>query len=369
MGKINVKYFVTKKVNGKEIWYWQPKRTYFVGGEWKRCPLKPVRLRGKIEDAIREAEEFNTELKMWRDGEQLKKQAISGTFHWLTLEYYKDEMYTGLADSTRRAYREILNANVLPVFGDIPCSKITRQHARAFYNSLIETPRTAEYAVMVARRVLHFGRNIGIISENPFTEMGIKKKRKRENVWLPEQIEGFLQKALEMKRPSMWVAMKIASTLGTDRSTTRLLHWESYDGENLSYSRNKTGVKMKIPLASIPHVKEAIDSVKQASPHIVTSEATSRGYGAYNFNDVFRRIADAAGIPRELQFKDLRRTAVGNLHRAGCTVPEIASVTGWSIGNCHEVIRHYFTDTAETAGNALEKLRLRSEDQKPKSWK
>lgn len=372
MGKIVVKYLVTKRVCGKDRWYWRPKPQYFVGGEWSPCPLKCVRvgISGKAEDALREAEELNAELKRWREeGGFIKRRTAHGTLQWLSEEYYKDEMYTALADSSRKQYRLVLETIVLPVFGDIPCSKITRQQARLFYHSLIKTPRTAEYAIMVTRRLLHFGRNIGIVTENPFTEMGIKKRRRREQVWNPGQIDAFLGKALEMGKHSMWLAMTIASTLGTDRGTTRLLPWTSYNGSSLRFSRSKTGAKITIPLAAVPHVKTALDSAQRKSMQIITSEATNRPYTGYNFNAVFRRVADEAGVPRDLQFKDLRRTAVSKLHRAGCTVPEIASITGWSIANCHDIIRHYFTDTEETAGNALVKLQIKTNCENSKSRK
>jgi hypothetical protein len=71
---------------------------------------------------------------------------------------------------------------------------------------------------------------------------------------------------------------------------------------------------------------------------------------------VFREVADDAGIPKDLQFKDLRRTAVGKLHKAGCEILEIAAIVGWTPAYCTQIIRHYFTDTGETAGNAIEKL-------------
>jgi len=54
--------------------------------------------------------------------------------------------------------------------------------------------------------------------------------------------------------------------------------------------------------------------------------------------------------------QDLRDTAVTWLGRAGCTVPEIASITGHSYVSIHQVLRHYLATHPEMADDAIRKL-------------
>ena len=71
------------------------------------------------------------------------------------------------------------------------------------------------------------------------------------------------------------------------------------------------------------------------------------------FQQQFRRIAEAAGIHDTLQFRDLRRTATVQLAEAGATVPEIAAFGGWSIASVHELLRVYCPLNLAMAENGL----------------
>jgi len=59
---------------------------------------------------------------------------------------------------------------------------------------------------------------------------------------------------------------------------------------------------------------------------------------------------------RHLQLRDLRRTAATTLAEAGCTIPEIAAITGHSIDKCQRIIDTYVIKTKTTAKTAIEKL-------------
>ena len=65
----------------------------------------------------------------------------------------------------------------------------------------------------------------------------------------------------------------------------------------------------------------ALATTPKMSTHLVVSEITMRPYKADNFRAVFADLRRAAGIA-DVQFMDLRRTAVVRLAEAGCTVPE-----------------------------------------------
>ena len=54
--------------------------------------------------------------------------------------------------------------------------------------------------------------------------------------------------------------------------------------------------------------------------------------------------------------QDLRDTAVTWLARAGCTLPEIASITGHSLRSIHQILQHYLAITPELADSAIAKL-------------
>lgn len=67
---------------------------------------------------------------------------------------------------------------------------------------------------------------------------------------------------------------------------------------------------------------------------------------------------DEAWVDRQLMqltFMRLRHTVVTMLYRAGCEVPEIAAITGHTIGSVNSVIERYGLRDEITAGNAMQK--------------
>ena len=97
----------------------------------------------------------------------------------------------------------------------------------------------------------------------------------------------------------------------------------------------------------------------------VISEETGLPYNADNFRHVFAEIRAAAGIDEigrqhgiegGLLFMDLRRTAVVHLARAGCSVPEIAAITGHSVSRTVSILDVYLPRDSEMAAAAIAKL-------------
>jgi integrase len=85
------------------------------------------------------------------------------------------------------------------------------------------------------------------------------------------------------------------------------------------------------------------------------SEITMRPYKADNFRAVFADLRRAAGIA-DVQFMDLRRTAVVRLAEASCTVPEIAAITGHSLETTQKILEVYLPRNSTMARHAIAKL-------------
>jgi integrase len=76
-------------------------------------------------------------------------------------------------------------------------------------------------------------------------------------------------------------------------------------------------------------------------------------------NDGFRTSwgkAFARAKLDDLHFHDLRGTAVTRLALAGCTVPQIAAITGHSLRDVEEILKaHYLGGQSELADQAIAK--------------
>ncbi|MDX9860348.1 MAG: tyrosine-type recombinase/integrase, partial [Rhodospirillales bacterium] len=110
------------------------------------------------------------------------------------------------------------------------------------------------------------------------------------------------------------------------------------------------------PIPLTDEAQQALSAGRRPSGPIIVYEKTGRPYTPDHFSHVFREVADAAGLIG-LWYHDLRRTAVVHLARAGCSISEISSVTGHSPEHCHRILKRYMPRDAQTARNAIAKVK------------
>ena len=132
-----------------------------------------------------------------------------------------------------------------------------------------------------------------------------------------------------MGRPSIGLAVALAHNIGQREGDILHMAWSQFDGtDDPPASQRKTGV-----LLDVPCTRQLLD-VLAATPRTGTLMVMSGGDGdgstaPRHSARHFRAISsEGGGIPDELQFRDLRRTAVVRLAEAQCTVPEIAAISG-----------------------------------------
>ncbi len=122
----------------------------------------------------------------------------------------------------------------------------------------------------------------------------------------------------------MCLALELALYTGQRQGDVLAMTWHDYDGEQIKVVQSKTGTKLLIPVHSA--LKEALDTQERVSPIILTTK-TGRPFTGSNFRSHFVKTTKAAGL-YGLTFHGLRYTAATRLADAGCTLKEIASVTG-----------------------------------------
>jgi hypothetical protein len=150
------------------------------------------------------------------------------------------------------------------------------------------------------------------------------------------------------------LSVDIGAELGQREGDTIRLSWPQYEGGSFTLRQRKTGRLITIPATT--ELRQALAEAPRRSPTIVISETTGQPYKEDHFRHEFARIRALAGLPAELRFMDLRRTAVVRLAEAGCSVPEIAAVTGHSIDRTARILEVYLPRTAPMARSAVARL-------------
>jgi site-specific recombinase XerD len=303
------------------------------------------------------------------------KDAPVGSILWMFNTFIADDKFEALAASTKRDYRWLL-LRVLATMelsgrplGGYLATQIKARHADAIYGLLKESigHSSAHYACRVARRVWHWGGRREMVDriDNPWTNMELKGIPQRTQRWTADQVDIVCAKAIELEAPSVGLAVSLAYWWGHRQGDVLALTWEALDSGNVSTS--KTGQVLPVDIDAYPilrtelateRARQTLKAGATASGPVVVCEATGKRWERHGFGHAFRDIATAAGIPKTLQFRDLRATAVTELSDAG------ADPIGLSTHSGHQTIsmaRRYARRTPEqftaAAGKRLERRR------------
>jgi integrase len=365
MGKIKVRYLVVKRQKGHPLFYWQPNRALREAG-W--LPRRIAERTNDIVAAITEAEQLNAQLDRWRSGVE-RVAAPPGSLPWLIKMYQADARFTDVAAHTQRSYGSCLRRIEAwsERAGHPPISTIERKDVKAFAKSMAATPRTAQMTCSLVKLLFAFAIDEGELPSNhgnPAANMRLKGGLPRQQVWTDEQIIAVIQTAASRGRPSIGLAVALAYNTGQRQGDILHMTWAQFNGTTIRLRQRKTGTPLEVPCTQ--QLLDALAATPRTGTLMVVKEATTcehnnnvypaRPYTGTRFNMDFRPIAKAAGIPDDLQFRDLRRTAVVRLAEAGCSVPEIAAISGHTIDATASIMEIYCPRTSVMGRNAITKL-------------
>jgi len=271
-------------------------------------------------------------------------------------EYLVSGEFKAVSKSHQRALRSYLEL-IRKQFGTMPLRVIedrrVRSDFRKWRDKFIETPRKADYAWTTLSRLMTFAIDRGHIAVNPCT--GGKRlydADRADKIWSADDLRAFL----EIASVPLQRALMLALWTGQRQGDLLRLTWAAYDGKAIRLKQSKGKARVPIPVGG--PIKEMLDAMQAERKKSVTILTNSRGqpWTGDGFRASWEKAYKKAGI-EDLHFHDLRGTAVTRLALAGCTVPEIASITGHSLKTVQEILdKHYLGGRLELAEAAIKKL-------------
>jgi integrase len=259
-----------------------------------------------------------------------RKKPVAGTLFSLIAAYRASSEFTSRSPKTQKDYRRYLKM-IEDEFGSMPLAVVQDRRARgefkAWRDKFAATPRKADYAWTILARVLAVAKDRGLIAVNVCERGGrLYEADRAEIIWQAEHIVAFCNIASD----ELQFALLLALWTGQRQADVLRLAWAQYDGSHIRLRQGKTKKRVVIPVGA--PLKIALDARKpeKAEGTILRNtfgrQWTSDGFRA-SWGKAFDRakLADAG-----LHFHDLRGTAVTRLALSGCTVPQIAAITGHS---------------------------------------
>jgi len=272
------------------------------------------------------------------------------------------------AESTKREYLRMLIA-LEREFGTMPVKALESPKVNAVFIDYheaiaIDRPREADNRMTVLCAVFNEAKRRGQITRNPLE--GFERAYvgdRSEIIWTETAIGQFMNDApLELQ----W-AMILAIHTGQRYGDLIRLRWSDYDGEVIQLVQSKTKAKVPVPVTGA--LKRMLNGMQRRGPFILTREDGRPWHTASNDKELgkaWRRHMEVAGfypkpfaeLTKEekqsfLHFNDLRGTAVTLLTEAGCTIPQVCSITGHTLESATRILRHYLASTEAIAKAAI----------------
>jgi integrase len=290
-----------------------------------------------------------------------RKKPATGTMFSLIASYKISTEFTTLAEVTKKAYRRYLKM-IEEEFGTMPLSVVQDRRARgkfkAWRANMADNPRKADYAWTTLARVLAVAKDDGTIAVNICERGGrLYEANRAEIIWLDKHIEAFCAVA----SPELAVALLMALWTGQRQGNLIAITWSQYDGTHIRLQQNKRRRGKPRKWIVIPVGKPLQLILDTRRPENAEGTILRNTFGQPWTSDGFRAswgtAIDRAKLgDADLHFHDLRGTAVTRLALAGCTVPQIAAITGHSPRDVDEILKaHYLGGQAELADQAIVK--------------
>jgi integrase len=277
--------------------------------------------------------------------------------------YQASEDFRQLADRTRRSYVALIK-RIEMNFADFPLTALTDRRTRGIFMEWRDKlagdsgRRQADYAWTVLARVLSWALNRGLVTTNPCEKGGrLYRGSRAESVWTEDDEATFLTSA----PTHLHLPLTLALWTGQRQGDLLRLLWSAYDGKYIRLKQSKTGARVVIPVGA--PLKVALNATPRHSTFMLTT-ADGKPWTSDGFRSSWRKACAKAGIVG-ITFNDLRGTAVTRLALAGCTEPEIATITGHSLRDVRSILdAHYLHRDPALAESAIRKLEKRTESPK-----
>ena len=295
--------------------------------------------------------QFLNDFSMAEQSQVAKRQ---GTLGGLIRDYVSSPKFEGLAAATQKEYRRML-AKVEDKFGAMPLAVLDDPRVRGDFLDWQDEvareagPREADHRLTVVSAMLTWAvTRVRIVHNHVKGFERLHEVDRSDKLWLPEHIDAFMKVApIEMQR-----ALILALHTGQRQGDLRKLAWSNYDGEGISLRQSKGS--RRVYVACTKALKAMLDGMGREAAVILTTK-TGRAWQKRYFAEQWDEASKAAGIT-DLHFHDLRGTAVTMLAEAGCSVPEIASITGHSLKSVHTILEKYMSRTKALAKSAMTKF-------------
>ncbi len=246
-----------------------------------------------------------------------------GTVAAAVAGYFGSLAFAGLAETTRRTRRQILE-RFRGEHGDKGIATLARAHVERMVNAKAATPGTALNFLVALRVLMRHAVAVGLRGDDPTVGVPTPKYRSAGFYsWTEDDIAAFEAKH-PIGSPARLAFALLLYTAQRRADVVRMGRQHVRDGL-IHVRQSKTGTSLAIPLHS------ELRAVLDATPADHLTFLTVRGGRQFHpdaFTHWFKRKCREAGLPARASVHGLRKAACRRLAEVGCSANVIAAISG-----------------------------------------
>lgn len=272
--------------------------------------------------------EFRAELEAARCAQpqtprdKIRERMQSGSMSALIATYYGDPAYTGLAPSSQRTYRNILE-RFRADYGDLRVRTLSRAAIKQIIGDMADRPSAANNLLDRLRVLMTLAMDLGWRDDDPtYKVKGFTESKEGFHTWTEEEIEQYKARWAPGTRQRR--AMMLMLYISNRRGDLVGLGRQHVSNGRLLYRQQKTGVELSVPIHS--DLAEELRLAPATDLCFLTTEF-GKPFTAAGFGNWFREQCNAAGLPH-CSAHGLRKACARRLAEAGCSHADIKAITG-----------------------------------------
>jgi integrase len=278
------------------------------------------------------------------------KRIASGSMRALAVSYYQSSAFTELERSTQQSYRNVID-RFCKEHGDKSALKLQAGHIVKLLDARPTGP--ANWLLKVLRAMYRHAVAVNMRDDDPTRDIRNRAvKGDGYHSWTEGEIAQY--EAAHPIGSKARLALALLVCTGQRRSDVVLMGRQHIQEDGTLYVRQKkTGAELWIPIH--PDLAKIVDGTPADHLTFLTTQF-GRGYTSGGFGHWFRQQCDAAGLPANCSAHGLRKAAARRLADSGCSVHEIAAITGHA--SLKEVERYTKgANQKRLARSAMDKMR------------
>ncbi|WP_312812989.1 tyrosine-type recombinase/integrase [Brevundimonas sp.] len=285
------------------------------------------------------------------------KKADTKSLLTLVRNWQKSSRWHDLSPKTREGYGYSIDKILTwsEIMGHPDPTLLTRAGVEKFLSKFNDRPTTKRQTHKALRLVMDQAIAAGWRTDNPCAGITIKVPKTKAVIWEQADVDLYVSIAREQGMESIALIILLEWEIGQRLTDVRQFRpGAEYNAQTgvFAFKQSKTDEPVAIEISST--LREMLKGIADDQMFLFRNERTGKAYTENRLSQSFRwiRVAAIKAGGRELKLRQLRHSCVVQLARAQCTVPEIAAITGHSLGSVNSILSTYLPRDSMVARNA-----------------